>query len=46
MSHEMEIFLFKIHYPTSTIKNRDLFYTMDEIIESTFFMYNRDSYTL
>ncbi len=29
-----------------TIKNRDLFYTMDEILESTFLMYNRDSYTL
>ena len=29
-----------------TIKNRDLFYTMDEIIESTFIMHERDSGTL
>jgi hypothetical protein len=29
-----------------TVKNRDLFYTMDEILESTFLMYNRDSDTL
>ena len=29
-----------------TIKNRDLFYTMDEIVESTFLMYNRHSDTL
>jgi hypothetical protein len=29
-----------------TVKNRDLFYTMDEIVESTFLMYNRHSDTL
>ena len=29
-----------------TVKNRDLFYTMDEIIELTFLMYERDSDTL
>jgi hypothetical protein len=29
-----------------TLKNRDLFYTMDEIVESTFLMYNRHSDTL
>jgi len=29
-----------------TVKNRDIFYTMDEILESTFLMYNRDSDTL
>lgn len=29
-----------------TVKNRDMFYTMDEILESTFLMYNRHSDTL
>ena len=29
-----------------TIKNRNLFYTMDEILESTFIMHERDSGTL